>query len=475
MGIANRCQLITYPDSFGTSLSDLGTVLDTYLRGIIGGVHILPFYPSSADRGFAPLTYFEVDPAFGSWEDIKKLSGEYDLTVDFMMNHISRRSEYFLDFLQKKDASPYADLFIRYKDFWPPGRPGAEDLRAVYTRKPRPPYLEAEFADGTTEKVWCTFDYEQIDLNFSSGTTRKLVKEFLVHLCKRGIKMVRLDAFAYSTKKVGTNCFFVEPEVWEYLEFVRDIVAPYGVDILPEVHEHYSIQLRCAEKGYWVYDFSLPMLVLQALYDGNGTNLKHWLGICPRNQFTTLDTHDGIGVVDAVDLLSPEELERTKENLYSRGANVKKVYNTERYNNLDVYQLNCTYYSALGNDDEAYLLARAIQFFTPGIPQVYYVGLLAGKNDIELLEKTKIGRNINRRHYTLEEAARETSKPVVRELFTLMELRNRSAAFDGAFMLHETEPHELHITWEKGGEIAELKADLRSKEYTVKEYVNGCE
>ncbi len=469
MSIPNKCQLITYPDSLGKNLQELLSIAEQYLQTAIGGIHVLPFYPSSADRGFAPLTYFEVGPAFGTWKEIETLAERFHLTADFMLNHISRQSEYFQDFVRQKDESPYADVFIRYDRFWPPGRPTEDDFRTIYTRKPRPPYLEVEFGDGSREKVWCTFDYEQIDLDLRSSTTRNILRQFLVHLCERGIRMVRLDAFAYAAKKVDTNCFFVEPEVWEYLEFVREIVAPYDVEILPEVHEHYSYQMRLAEKGYWVYDFSLPMLVLQALYDGDGSHLKHWLSICPRKQVTTLDTHDGIGVVDVIDLMEPEDLKRTKDNLYNLGANVKKRYNTPRYNNLDVYQLNCTFYSALGEDDDAYLLARAVQFFTPGVPQVYYVGLLAGRNDIDLVETTKIGRNINRHNYTIEEVEREISRPVVRKLFELMEFRNTCPAFDGDFTLHDSKPHIIHITWDNGATCAELQADVKNKTFTINE------
>lgn len=77
--------------------------------------------------------------------------------------------------------------------------------------------------------------------------------------------------------------------------------------------------------------------------------------------------------------MTDQEIETTREMLYKQGSNVKKVYSSEAYDNLDIYQINCSYYSALGNDDDSYLLARAVQFFAPGIPQVYYVGLLAGK------------------------------------------------------------------------------------------------
>ena len=77
-------------------------------------------------------------------------------------------------------------------------------------------------------------------------------------------------------------------------------------------------------------------------------------------------------------------------------------------------QINCSYYSAVGNRDDWYLLARAIQFFTPGIPLVYYVGLLAGENDVALVEATKNGRDINRHEFSLDEAIGETDRPVVR-------------------------------------------------------------
>ena len=133
------------------------------------------------------------------------------------------------------------------------------------------------------------------------------------------------------------------------------------------------------------------MLLINALYYGQTQYLKHWFEICPRKQFTTLDTHDGIGVVDVKDLLPDEEIGRTKEDIFKFGANVKKIYNTAAYNNLDIYQVNCSYYSALGDEDDAYLLARAVQFFAPGIPQVYYVGLLAGKNDLKTFGRDESG------------------------------------------------------------------------------------
>ena len=165
-----------------------------------------------------------------------------------------------------------------------------------------------------------------------------------------------------------------------------------------------------------------------------------------------------------------------QEQMYRQGANVKKIYSSEAYNNLDVYQVNTTYYSALGNRDDAYLLARAIQFFAPGIPQVYYVGLLAGENDLELMEKTKNGRDINLHYYTLEEIAGEQERPVVRKLKKLMAIRNMEPAFhlDGKIQV-ETEGERLMITRKYKENSIRLLADLRSYGFEITRYGKDCE
>lgn len=465
--LSNKCMLITYADCMGNNLKDLDEVLDKHFSKAVGGVHILPFFPSSGDRGFAPMDYHVVDKAFGDWSDIEKLSDKYYLMADYMINHISAQSEYYKDFLLKKDESEYRDLFIRYKDFWEHGEPTEEEVDAIYKRKPRAPYVDANFADGTSEKVWCTFDEEQIDINCKSKTAKNFIKDNLVTLCEHGLSMIRLDAFAYATKKAGTSCFFIEPDVWEFIGECEDIVKPYGVTLLPEIHEHYTMQKRIADQDYYVYDFALPMLLINGIYYGHTQYLKNWFEICPRKQFTTLDTHDGIGVVDVKDLLPDAEIDRTKEDIFKYGANVKKIYNTAAYNNLDIYQVNCTYYSALGEDDDAYLLARAVQFFAPGIPQVYYVGLLAGRNDLKLLEETKVGRNINRHYYTLNEIDSEVERPVVKKLLELMAFRNEHPAFDGSFKVLDSEDDKLVILRENGEHYAKLVADFKSKKFEI--------
>lgn len=460
--------LITYADSMGKNLKELHTVLNKYYKDAVGGVHILPFFPSSADRGFAPMRYDRVDEAFGNFSDIEAIGKEYYLMFDFMVNHISASSEYFQDFLQKKDRSEYKDFFIRFSEFWNGGEPTREQVDLIYKRKPRAPYIEAEFADGSKEKIWCTFCEEQIDLDVTKEKTKSFIRSTLKDMCRHGASVIRLDAFAYAVKKADTSCFFIEPDIWELLYEIEEIVREEQAEILPEIHEHYTIPMKIAEKGFWIYDFALPVLTLHALYNHTGEYLKRWLEMCPMKQFTTLDTHDGIGIVDVKDLLPDREIETVKEQMYKEGANVKKIYSSEAYNNLDIYQVNTTYYSALGNNDDAYLLARAIQFFAPGIPQVYYVGMLAGSNDVDLMERTKNGRDINRHYYSAEEVELEQSRPVVQKLKELMILRNTHPAFslDGTIAV-VSEGDRLKITRSFGEESITLDADLKSYQFEI--------
>lgn len=469
MQLENKIMLITYADSLGGSLQALRRTLGRHYREAVGGVHILPFFPSSADRGFAPIRYDAVDPAFGSFADIDALGQEYYLMFDFMLNHLSAHSPQYLDFLAKKDASACRDFFIRYRDFWPDGEPTPAQVDRIYKRKPRAPYVEAHFADGSTEKVWCTFCEEQIDLNVQSPAVKDFVRRTLTDMAAHGASVIRLDAFAYAYKKPDTSCFFVEPEIWQLLHETEAILAPQGITVLPEIHEHYSIQMKIAQQGFWIYDFALPVLTLHAIYNHTGKYLKHWLEMSPKKQFTTLDTHDGIGIVDVKDLLPDEALDTVREQMFSNGANVKKIYNTAAYNNLDIYQVNTTYYSALGNRDDRYLLARAIQFFAPGIPMVYYVGMLAGENDLALMEKTRNGRDINRHCYTEAEIDAAQQRPVVAELKKLMRLRNSCPAFalDGDIRV-EAEGSRLVITRTAGSDFAVLDADLGSCRYAIR-------
>ena len=379
------------------------------MDGLFRGVHILPPFPSSGDRGFAPLTYREIDARFGSWSDVRRIADRYDVLLDVMVNHLSRQSPEFRDFELRGRASPSADLFITLDKVWPGGIPADADVAMIFLRKPEAPFSTVTVqATGQQERVWTSFgtaDWsEQIDLDVASPATRSLIGGWLGFLAEQGVRIVRLDAVGYVIKKPGSTCFMVEPEIYEFLDWISELADSLGVAVLPEVHDEYATHERLAAHGFWTYDFVLPGLVLHAFRTGESRRLADHLARSPRRQFTTLDCHDGIPVRPDLDgVLLPEEMLDLETHVRRQGGNVNRILSDAHSAGVDVHQLNCTYYSALDCDDERYLAARAIQLFARGVPQIYYVGLLAGENDHEAVRRTGEGRAINRHDFTLEE------------------------------------------------------------------------
>lgn len=475
MSVKNQVQLITYPDSLGGSLSALADLLAQPLaEACTGGVHILPPFPSSGDRGFSPLTYFEIDPAFGSWADIRRIGAQCDVLIDLMVNHISRQSAYFQDFARKGRRSEYADLFITLDKVWPDGNPPPADVAKIFLRKPDNPFSDIVVEEtGQTERIWTSFgtrDWaEQIDLDVKAPVTRQLLTQYLAHFSRNGVKIVRLDAIGYVIKKPGTSCFMVEPEIYDFLDWLVGVARTFGLEVLPEVHDHYSVQHKLAGHGYRVYDFVLPLLILHTLIIGSSQKLRDYLRVCPRRQFTMLDCHDGIPVQpDLDDILSIEESKHIVDVCLQRGANLNRILSDEHksHADFDAHQINCTYYSALG-DDDAYLTARAIQFFAPGVPQVYYVGLLAGENDQAAVECTGEGRAINRHNYSTAEVEQALGRPVVQRLLKLIHFRNSCAAFDGDFAVLASDDRHVRVGWRNDAQQCTLNVDLISRRSVI--------
>jgi sucrose phosphorylase len=325
-----------------------------------------------------------------------------------------------------------------------------------------------EFENGGGGRVWCTFTERQIDLDFRSARTFELMEDYIAFLAAKGTKLFRLDAFGYTTKKVGTNCFLVEPEVWDTLDWFRRTAADYGAEVLPEVHDHPSYQYAIARRGMWAYAFALPPLVLFSLLDANSVYLKSWLRMCPHNQITVLDTHDGICIPDVEDILPRHHVEALIQNVSERSADPILLRSAANAHSVGaIYQLTCTYYDALRRNDDSYIAARAIQFFAPGIPQVYYVGLLAGTNDGELMERTGDARDINRHIYGVDEAEHALRAPVVQRLLWLMRLRSSHPAFRGTFELQYSNDSSVAMAWRSGADHCDLFVDLNFRTTTV--------
>ena len=475
-------QLMTYPDSLGGDLTALDGLLRGPLDGLFGGIHILPPFPSSGDRGFAPLTYREIDPRFGSWADVEQIAQRHDVVLDLMVNHISRRSVEFEDFLRLGRRSRYADLFVTVDKVWPNGDPPDDEVARIFLRKPDSPFSTVTIeGSAETERVWTSFGTrewsEQIDLDVTSQATRALLTDWLRSFAAHGVRIVRLDAVGYVIKKAGTSCFMVEPEIYSFLDWIVGVADSLGLVVLPEVHDRYSTHLNLAAHGYWTYDFVLPGLLLDALETGSVTHLADHLTRSPERQFTMLDCHDGIPVrPDLDDILRPREMLRLADLVERQGGNVNRILSDGHADGgVDVHQLNCTYYSALDRDDDRYVAARAIQLFARGVPQVYYVGLLAGENDHQAVTETGDGRSINRHDYTVSEVEAAIRRPVVRRILDLVRLRNVEPAFSGRLDVTTVDPATLQLAWSLGADACELEVDLRSGRAAIARRHDGVE
>jgi sucrose phosphorylase len=476
----NQVQLITYVDRLGGGgLAELRALLAPGgpLAGLFGGVHLLPFFHriDGADAGFDPIDHTQVDARLGGWADVAALAHEVELMADVIVNHMSTQSPPFLDWSARGAQSLHDGLFLTMDSVFPSGAT-EQQLLDIYRPRPGLPFTAVTLGDGRRRLLWTTFTPQQADIDVLHPQGRAYLEGILDTLQRAGVHMVRLDAVGYAIKKPGSSCFMM-PETFAFIDDFAASARRRGIEVLVEVHSYYQRQIEIAARVDWVYDFALPPLVLHALYNGTAAALKRWIHMRPANALTVLDTHDGIGIIDigadATDrearpgLVPPAELDALVERIHAESGGQSRQATGGAASNLDLYQVNCSFYDALGGDDEAYLAARAIQFFLPGVPQVYYVGLLAGRNDMALLARTGVGRDINRHHYSRAEIDRALMQPVVQRLLALIRLRNTHPAFGGRFEMLDADEGELVLRWQAGVERATLRVDLRARRFEI--------
>jgi sucrose phosphorylase len=474
----NKVHLIAYVDRFGSGgIAELHALLSGALRDVFCAVHLLPFYNpiDGADAGFDPIDHCQVDPRLGDWADIKELSVEFGVMADVIVNHVSDASPQFLDYLQNGSASPFSGLFLTRESVFPAGASDA-DLAAIYRPRRGQPFIEITLQTGQRVSLWVTFTDHQIDIDVRHPLGKSYLQRVLSKLADSGVTMVRLDAVGYAIKKPGTSCFML-PETFDFIGEIASGAGALGIEVLVEVHAYFRRQIEIASHVDWVYDFALPPLVLHAFAFGTAEYLKNWIRIRPNNAVTVLDTHDGIGIVDIgadsgdraghPGLVPPEQIDALVEHIHAASGGQSRLATGAAASNLDLYQVNCTFFDAMARDERRYLLARAIQFFLPGIPQVYYVGLLAGQNDLQLLESTGVGRDINRHYYGRSELEVQLTRPVVKDLISLIRLRNDHPAFSGEFSLQESHAAAIAMRWVLDEHFAELKVQLATAEYEL--------
>lgn len=313
----------------------------------------------------------------------------------------------------------------------------------------------------------------QMDLNIKSPLVWEFYDDTLKKLAEYGARIVRLDAFAYAPKEPGEKNFLNEPGTWELLERIRELADKYNLTLLPEIHAGYGEKNyeQIAEKGYMTYDFFLPGLIIDALESGDGSHLAAWAqeliekGIHTVNM---LGCHDGIPLLDLKGLLSEERIRNLIDTIVGRGGYVKDLHGQKNM----YYQVNATYYSALGESDDRMLLARALQLFMPGKPQIWYLDLFAGKNDYEAVKRAGAGghKEINRTNLTTEQMKTSLKKPIVARQLEMLRFRNTFPAFaEDSSITVNADGNRMEFVWENAGYEAKLTADLKTSGYVITE------
>lgn len=390
--------LITYPDQLQEagrpSLPLLKGFLDRRVAGVITAVHLLPFFPSSSDDGFAVTDYLEVDPRYGSWDDVHAFAKDYRLMVDVVLNHASARGRWFEGFLRGEE--PWRGYFLTPD-------PLADWSRVVRPRT-TPAFTSFETATGPAS-VWTTFGPDQVDLNYENPDLLLAMVGILLEYLRRGAQWLRLDAVGFLWKEPGSTCLHL-PQTHRLLRLLREVVdsaAPWA-RLISETNVPHADNITYFGDGHeahMIYQFALAPLIVHTLLSGDAGALSTWashLTAPPEgaNFLNFLASHDGIGLVPAINWLTEQDLERLLVRARACGAVSYRALSSSE----GPYELNVNLLDFLdGPDSDAirrFTTAHAILLSFTGIPAIYFHSLFGSRGDPAGVERTGALRSINR-------------------------------------------------------------------------------
>jgi len=445
-GLSQRSAiLITYGDQVQQAgqlpLTTLADFAETWLNGVVSGLHILPFYPSTSDDGFSVSDYYRVDPALGGWEQIERMRGNFQLMFDAVFNHASAQGDWFRGYLA--DDPRYRDFFIRVE--------GEPDLSRVVRPRALPLLTTFRAANGDC-KIWTTFSADQADLNFANPCVLLQMLDVLLFYVEHGATLIRLDAIAYLWKQIGTPCIHL-PQTHAVIQLMRAVlnsVAPQ-VLLVSETNVPHSDNISYFGDGgneaQMVYNFALPPLVLHTLRTGDCSALSAWAADLrlPSDRvtfFNFLASHDGIGLNPARSLLSDAQIEALVAGTLAHGGRVSYKHNPD--GSQSPYELNINYFDALsdpaGDEDEGlqarrFLAAHAILLSLQGVPGIYFHSLFGSRGWPQGVEIHGHNRAINRQKLAVDELNAELQDPSGRRrmvydwLSTMLRVRAAEPAF----------------------------------------------
>ena len=398
--------MITYGDQLSEQgvkpLSTLSSFCEAYLKDLISGIHVLPFFPYSSDDGFAVMDYKSVDPKLGSWDDLSHLRKHFRLMFDLVLNHISVKSQWFQAYLRAEPA--YSKYFIEVER--------SQDLSTVVRPRALPLLTEFETSSGK-KMIWTTFSRDQVDLNYHNPDVLLAMIDVILFYAAQGAEFIRLDAIAYLWKEIGTPCIHL-PQTHKVVQLIRavlDSVCPH-VSIITETNVPHKENLSYFGDGMnearLVYNFALPPLVLYTLQTGSAQKLTDWAdGLeLPSTEtafFNFLASHDGIGLNPARGILSEAEITAMVTRTVDNGSLVSYKQNAD--GSQSPYELNVSYFDALATSSDRqvtgqwvarYMVSQAIMLAMQGVPGIYFHSLFGSRGWMEGVQLTGRNRTINR-------------------------------------------------------------------------------
>lgn len=405
--------LITYGEQLSEAgtppLQTLAAFCEQHLRGVVSGVHILPFYPFTSDDGFSVTDFMAVNPALGDWNDVQRLAKSFDLMFDAVFNHMSAESDWFQKFLA--DDESFREFFVSVE--------GDLDLSQVV--RPRALPLLTEFqSKGGAKKVWTTFSADQVDLNIQNPAVLLALLDVLLFYVSQGAKFIRLDAIAFLWKEIGTTCLHL-PQTHRVIQLMRAVLdeAAPGVMLITETNvphiDNISYFGDGTNEAHLVYNFALPPLVLHSIATGNAEKLTRWAQSLelPSDRvtfFNFLASHDGIGVNPARGILTAEEIDALVARTLAHGGFISYKHLPD--GSKVPYEMNIVYFDAL-NDPSAkelpetqvnrFMVSQAIMLSLTGVPGIYFHSLFGSRNDRQSALDSGINRRINRQKFTRAE------------------------------------------------------------------------
>lgn len=435
--------LITYGNSIQDGVHKPLDLLHDFLldrlRGVVNGVHILPFFPYTSDDGFAVTDFRKVDPALGDWPDIERIGSDFALMSDLVLNHVSSQGTWF---------NAYRQGQVPFDKFFYEASPD-DDVSEVTRPRTTPLLRQVETAMGT-KNVWCTFSHDQIDLNYENPEVLlEIIRILRLHIDK-GVRIIRLDAVAFLWKEIGTKSIHL-PQTHAVIKLMR-LLTDYcseNVVLLTETNvpkaENLSYFGR-SDEAHQIYNFPLPPLILHAMLSGSAKYLRAWQATMPPAPFgcaylNFTASHDGIGMRPAEGLLPDDEKDKVYDTLRQEGALLSM--RTLPDGGESVYEINCGFFPAMastfkGKDEHhiaRFVASQTIVMSLEGVPAFYIHSMLATENDHDSVEKRGMNRAINRHRWDYPILKARLANPksnhsqVLSALSERLRIRSRQPAF----------------------------------------------